>query len=89
MENLEHTRLAEETRSARRKSANRRQVQKGGVIYASEARQMVKRREDNEVEKAENQLRKAQNAKKERADTEAHKPFLGEIKAAYKAGQAC
>lgn len=87
MENLEHTRLAEETRSARRKSANRRQVQKGGVIYASEARQMVKKREDNEVEKAEKQLRKAQNAKK-RADTAEHKPFLEEIKAACKARRA-
>jgi len=87
LENLEHTRAAEEARSARRKSANRRQVQKGGVIYASEARKMVKRREDDEVEKAEKQLRKAQNAKK-RADTAAHKPFLEEIKAACKARRA-
>jgi hypothetical protein len=84
MDNLEHTKMAEETRNARRKSQNRRQVQKGGVMYASEARQMVKKREIDEVAKAENQLRKAQNAKK-RADTQAHKPFLTEIKAAHKA----
>ena len=84
LENLEHTRAAEEARSARRKSANRRQVQKGGVIYASGAREMVKRREDDEVEKAEKQLRKVENAKK-RADTAVHKPFLEEIKAVCKA----
>jgi len=40
------------------------QVQKGGVLYASEARQMVKMRKLVEVQKAEKQLHKAQNAKK-------------------------
>ena len=45
---------------------------------------MVKKREVVEVEKAEKQLRKAQNAKK-KADTALHKPFLEELKAARKA----
>jgi len=48
---------------------------------------MVKRWEDLEVEKAEKQLHKAQNAKK-KADKAAHKPFLDEIKAAHKARRA-
>ena len=62
MESLEHTKAAEQAKSAKRKSQNRRQVQKGGVLYASEARQMVQKRLDTEVEKAERQLRQAQNA---------------------------
>ena len=45
---------------------------------------MVKRREHLEVEKAEKQLHKAQNPKKE-ADRAARKTFLDEIKAAHKA----
>jgi len=65
-EHMENTQAAEQVRSARRKVQNRRQVQKGGVLYASEAHQMVKRREVQvvEVEKAEKQLCKAQNVKK-------------------------
>jgi len=39
MENLEHTQVAEQERSTKGKFQNRRQVQKGGVIYASEERQ--------------------------------------------------
>jgi len=42
-EHMENTLAAEQARSARRSVQNRRQVQKGGVLYASEARQMVKR----------------------------------------------
>ena len=53
MEHREHTRAAEEVRNARRRAQNRRQLQKGGVLYASEACQMVKRRENAEVDKAE------------------------------------
>jgi len=83
MEHMENTQAAEETRNARRRAQNRRQLQKGGVIYASEARQMVKRKEDTELEKAENQLRRAQNAKK-KAEHERHKPFLDGIKAGAK-----
>jgi hypothetical protein len=83
IDHMEHTQAAEEARSARRRAQNRRQVQRGGVIYASEARQMVMRREEVEVEKAERQLRQAQNAKK-RADQAARKPFLDEIKACAK-----
>jgi len=41
IENLEHTQVAEQTRSGKRKSQNRRPVQTGGLIYASEARQVV------------------------------------------------
>jgi hypothetical protein len=84
MDHMENTRAAEHARSMRRRAQSRRQVQKGGVLYASEARKMVKHREEAEVEKAENQLRRAQNAKK-KADSLAHKPFLDAIKAAYKA----
>ena len=83
-EHMENTQAAEQARSARRSIQNRRQVQKGGVLYASEARQMVKKREDLEVEKAEKQLVKAQNAKN-KADKAARKPFLHDIKAAQKA----
>ena len=79
MDHMEHTRAAEEVRNARRRAQSRRQLQKGGVLYASEARQMVKRREDAENDKAEQQLRKAQNARKRALQAE-RKPFLDEIK---------
>ena len=83
-EHMANTQAAEQARSARRKAQNRRQIQNGGVIYASEAREKAKAREVTDVEKAEIALRRAQNAKK-KADTTAHKPFLDEIKAAYQA----
>jgi len=76
---MEHTRAAEEVRNAKRRAQSRRHLQKGGVLYASEARQMVKRRQDAEVDKAEQQLRKAQNVRKRALQAE-HKPFLDEIK---------
>ena len=44
MKHMEHTKAAEEVRNARRRAQSRRQVQKGGVLYASEAREMVKRK---------------------------------------------
>ena len=53
IEHMEHTRAAEEARNARWRGQSRRQIQKGGVIYASEARKIVKRKEDIAVEKAE------------------------------------
>jgi len=79
MDHMEHTRAAEEVRNARHRAQRRRQLQKGGVLYASEARIMGKRREDAEVDKAEQQLRKAQNARKRALQAE-RKPFLDEIK---------
>jgi len=79
MDHMEHTRAAEDVRNARRRAQSRRQLQKSGVLYASEARQMVKRREDAEVDKGEQQLRKAQNAMKRALQAE-RKPFLDEIK---------
>jgi len=59
MEHMEHTGAAEEARNARRRGQSRRQIQKGGVIYASEAREIMKRKEDRAVEKAERDLRRA------------------------------
>ena len=84
MEHMENTQAAEKARSERRKAQNRRQIQNGGVLYADEARDIVKSTEAAAVEKGEQALRKAQNAKK-RADTTAHKPFRDAIKAAYQA----
>jgi len=81
---MENTQAAEHSRSARRRAQKRRQIQRGRVIYAVDARQMVKNREAAEVEKAEKQLTRARNAKK-KAETAAHKLFLDELKAGYKA----
>ena len=64
MEHMENTRAAELARNARRRAQSKRQVGSGGVLYPSDAPQMVKQREDAELEKAEIQLHKAQNAKK-------------------------
>jgi len=64
MKNFEYTQVAEQAWSAKPNSQNRRQVQKGGVISASVARQMVKKREKAEVERSEQSLSKAQNARK-------------------------
>jgi len=84
---MEHTKAAEEVRNARRRAQSRRQVQKGDVLYVSEAREMVKRKEDADVEKAERDLRRSLNAQK-KANTELHRPFLDEIKAMAKARHA-
>ena len=83
-EHMENTRGAEQVRSARSRAQNRRQVQKGGVLYASEARQMVKRRVDTEVEKKKKELRKAENEQR-RENRARIQPFLDEIKARGKA----
>jgi len=79
MDHMEHRRAVEEVRNARRRAQSGRQLQKGGVLYASEACQMVKRREDAEVDKAEQQLGKAQNARKRALQAE-RKPLLDKIK---------
>jgi len=42
MEYMEHTKAAEEVRNARHRAQSTRQVQKGGVLYAEEAHEMVK-----------------------------------------------
>jgi len=84
MEHMEHTRAAEEARNARRRGQSRRLIQKGGVIYPSEAREMVKRKEDMAVDQAERDLRRAQNVPR-KLDKEERKPFLDEIKAKAKA----
>ena len=84
MEHMENTKAAEKACSERRKAQNRRQMQRGGTLYAEDAREMVKSTKAVAVEKAEQALRKAQNAKK-KADTTAHKPFRDAIKAAYDA----
>lgn len=83
-EHIENTQAAEHSRSARCRAQNRRQIQRGGVIYAADAGQMVSNREAAEVENAEKQLTRAGNAKK-KAERAAHKPFLDELKAGYKA----
>ena len=84
---MENTRAVEHARYARCHIQSKRQVEIGRVLYPSDAHNMVKQREDDELEKAEIALHRAQNAKK-RANTAAHKPFLNEIKAAYEAGRA-
>ena len=86
MEHMETTYAAEEMRNARRRGQSRRHIQKGRVIYTSEAHQMAKRKEDMAVEKAERHLRRAQDAKKQLdSDIAQHKPFLDGIKEKSKA----
>ena len=50
-EELEHTEAAEKARKARC-TASRRSLQKGGVLYASEARNMAVQRQEDEVARA-------------------------------------
>ena len=52
MEDLEYTKAAEQARNAKRKSQNKMQVQRSGLIYVSEAHHMVKPTEDTPVAKA-------------------------------------
>jgi len=58
LQDLENTKAAELARAARQKRS-RRPLQKGGVLYAYEAREMVKQKEQDSVEK---ELEKAQRA---------------------------
>ncbi|KAA8913293.1 hypothetical protein FN846DRAFT_1018904 [Sphaerosporella brunnea] len=69
------TKAAEKSRRQRSRSS----LQKGGVLYAENARNIVKQREEEEVEKAEAALCRAQKAQK-RAQKVAHKPFLDAVK---------
>jgi len=83
MDHMEHTQVADELRNARRQAQSRRQVAKGEVLYASEGSQMVKSRADAEVDKAQVQLRKAQNAR-ERALQAERKLLFDKIKSKAK-----
>jgi hypothetical protein len=64
-EDLERTRAAELARANRQKRT-RRSVQKGGVIYASQARAIVRKREEDDTQKrvqqAQPQLERLRNA---------------------------
>ena len=51
MEDLKHTEAAEKARKARR-TGSRRSLQKGGVLLASEARNMVVKRQEDELAQA-------------------------------------
>jgi hypothetical protein len=73
---LEATTAAERSRRKRSRRAN---LQNGGVLYAENARNMVRRKEEEELEKAEAALCRAQKAQK-RAQKAAHKPFLDAVK---------
>jgi DNA-binding transcriptional regulator GbsR (MarR family) len=73
---LTATKAAEKSR---RQGSRRTHLQKGGVLYAETARNMVKRKEEEEVQKAEAALRRAQEAKK-RAEKAERKPFLDAVK---------
>jgi len=74
---LGQTKAAEKVRAARQKS--RRIVQKGGVLYAHQARSMVKQKEEAELQKAEIALRRAQAAMA-KAQSDERKPLLKEAK---------
>jgi len=74
---LGQTKAAEKVRAARQKS--RRIVQKGGVLYAHQARSMVKQKEEAELQKAEIALRRAQAAMA-KAQSDQRKPLLKEAK---------
>ena len=87
MEHMDNTRAAKQARNARHRAQSRRQIQKGGVLYASEARQMVKQREEAEVKKAELQLARAQNAQK-RVEQAERKVIIDGMKAEVKARHA-
>ena len=63
MEHMENTKAAEKTRGERRKAQNRRQMQRGGTLYAEDAREMVKSTEAVTEEMAEQSLRKQKKKK--------------------------
>jgi len=64
IEHIANTRGADETRKTRYRAHNRRQIQRGEVLSASKACQIVKTHEDAEVVNAQKQLHKAKIAKK-------------------------
>ena len=73
-EELEHMEVAEKARKARR-TASRRSLQKAGVLYASEARNMAVQKQGDEVAWAKAIVERAEKAqtKKDR------KPFFEEV----------
>ena len=77
-EELEHTEAAEKARKARR-TASRRSLQEGGVLYASEARNMAVQRQEDEVARA-----KAIVERAEKADKEGTEIFCEEVAAKRK-----
>ena len=60
-EELEHTEAAEKARKARC-TASRRSLQKGGVLYASEARNMAVQRQEDEVARTKAIVKRAEKA---------------------------
>jgi len=78
VKDLANTNAAEKVRAARKRS--RRNVQKVGVLYAHQARHMVKQKEVAELEKAEVALCRAQYAM-EKAESAERRPVLKEAKA--------
>ena len=58
---MQKTEAAEKARKARR-TAGRRSLQKGGVLYASEARNMTVQRQEDEVARAKAIVERAQKA---------------------------
>ena len=78
-EDLKHAKAAEIARAARQKRS-RRPVQSGGVMYTDEARNMTRRREEEEAKVA---LNRAQGATDRKVIAE-WKPILKELKQALK-----
>jgi len=74
---LGDSKAAEKARAGRQKS--RRTVQKGGQLYAHQARNMVRQREEEDLQKAEIALRRAQFAMTKARSAE-RQPFLTAVK---------
>ena len=58
-EQLEHTQAAENARKVRQQQ-NRRTVQRGGTIYTSDARKLIRQREDEDTRKAQAAVARAE-----------------------------
>jgi hypothetical protein len=86
-EDLLHTQAAELARATRQKRT-RRSVLKGGIFYSSEARSITHQREEDEVEKADLALHRAQLAV-ERRDIAWWKKFFKEVKKKIKGNKTC
>ena len=74
---LGNSKASEKARAARQKS--RRTVQKGGQLYAYQARNMVQQREEEDLQKAQIALHRAQFAMT-KAKTAERLPFLTAVK---------
>jgi hypothetical protein len=68
---------------SRRKRSRRANLQRGGVLYAEDARDMVRHRDEDDARKAEEALQRAQAAVKRTAKAE-RKPFLDAVKKSRK-----